>query len=82
MHLKGGTYLENLINSNLLKSQMVLRGVTPQKLASALSWSLSTARRKINGKSDFTALEIYKCAEFLELTTEISNEIFFTKKVT
>uniref|UniRef100_A0AAU8AWF5 Uncharacterized protein n=1 Tax=Dulem virus 37 TaxID=3145755 RepID=A0AAU8AWF5_9CAUD len=66
-----------LINTNLLKSQMTLRGITGKALADAQGWSSATAYRKINGKVAFTAPEIQSCVELLSLAPDIASQIFF-----
>lgn len=66
-----------LINTNLLKSQMTLRGITGKALADAQGWSLATAYRKINGKVAFTAPEIQSLVELLSLDSDIASRIFF-----
>ena len=70
-----------LINSNLLKSRMVLRGVSRNAMATALKKSSATVHRKINGKVAFTAPEIQACVELLGLDTDTANSIFFVEKV-
>lgn len=69
-----------MINRNLLKSQMTLRGITGKALADAQGWSSTTAYRKINGKVAFTAPEIQVCVELLSLDSEIARQIFFCRK--
>ena len=70
-----------MINRNLLKSQMTLRGITGKALADAQGWSSTTAYRKINGKVAFTAPEIQVCVELLSLDSEIPSQIFFAGKM-
>lgn len=70
-----------MINRNLLKSQMTLRGITGKALADAQGWSSTTAYRKINGKVAFTAPEIQVCVELLSLDSEIASQIFFAGKM-
>lgn len=69
-----------MINRNLLKSQMTLRGITGKALADAQGWSSTTAYRKINGKIAFTAPEIQVCVELLSLDSEIASQIFFCRQ--
>jgi len=66
-----------MINSNLLKSQMVLRGVETSAFATAQGWSMTTAYRKLNGKVAFTVPEINICVELLSLDSDTANQIFF-----
>ena len=70
-----------MINRNLLKSQMTLRGITGKALADAQGWSSTTAYRKINGKVAFTAPEIQVCVELLSLDSEIASQIFVAGKM-
>lgn len=70
-----------MINRNLLKSQMMLRGINGKALADAQGWSSTTAYRKINGKVAFTAPEIQVCVELLSLDSEIASKIFFAGKM-
>ena len=69
------------INCRLLKSQMILQGVSRKDLAMALNKSVATAHRKVNGKVAFTAPEIQACVELLGLDTSTANLIFFAEKV-
>ena len=69
-----------MINRNLLKSQMTLRGITGKALADAQGWSSTTAYRKLNGKVAFTAPEIQVCVELLSLDSEIASQIFFFRQ--
>lgn len=70
-----------MINRNLLKSQMTLRGITGKALADAQGWSSTTAYRKINGKVAFTAPEIQVCVELLSLDSDTASKIFFAGKM-
>ena len=70
-----------MIDTKLLKSQLVLKGVNTKDLAEAQGWSNTTANRKVNGKSAFTAPEIQVLVELLNLDTEIASQIFFAEKV-
>lgn len=69
-----------MINRNLLKSQMTLRGITGKALADVQGWSSTTAYRKINGKVAFTAPEIQVCVELLSLDSKIASQIFFCRQ--
>lgn len=67
------------IDSNLLRSRMVLHNVSSKALAKAEGWkSIATAHRKISGKTAFTAPEIQVCIELLSLDSETASKIFFT----
>ena len=72
---------DTAIDRNLLRSQMVLRGVTCKDLADAQGWSMTTVYRKINGSVAFTVPEIQTCVKRLALDTETANAIFFNSDV-
>lgn len=60
---------------------MVLHCINKKAFANAQNWSLTTAYRKINGKTAFTAPEIQVCIELLSLDSDIANKIFFANKL-
>jgi len=70
-----------LINSKLLKAQMLLQDITVKAIARNLKWSEATAYRKINGEVACTAPEIQKLVDLLNLNIEAANRIFFNKFV-
>lgn len=70
-----------MINRNLLLSQMKLKDVSVKDFADAQSWSETTAYRKINGKTAFTAPEIQITVDLLSLEPETATNIFFTAKL-
>ena len=70
-----------MINTALLKSRMILAGISTQAFADALGWSKSTAYRKIAGHVAFTATEIQKCVTLLSLDLSTASDIFFTSKM-
>jgi hypothetical protein len=67
------------VNRNLLKSQMMLRGISGKAFANAQNWSMTTAYRKINGQVAFTVPEIQVCVELLTLDPETASRIFFCR---
>lgn len=67
-----------MINTRLLKSRLVLAGMTTKAFADALGWSKSTAYRKISGHVAFTATEIQKCVDLLQIDMQMAQAIFFT----
>lgn len=73
--------MHTMINTNVLLSQMKLKNVSAKDLADAQAWSITTAYRKINGKTAFTAPEVQTCTELLGLTTQVASEIFFASKL-
>ena len=72
---------EAIINVNLLKSQMVLRGISAKTLMEVQGWSETTTSRKINGKVAFKAPEVQVCVELLKLDSDTANKIFFAAKM-
>lgn len=66
-----------MIDTKLLKSRLVLAGLTTKAFADALGWSKSTAYRKISGHVAFTATEIQRCVDLLQLDMQTAQDIFF-----
>ncbi len=66
-----------MIETQMLRAYMTLKGVTVKDLADAQSWSMSTAYRKITGKTNFTVPEVQICKELLYLDSFTTNAIFF-----
>lgn len=66
-----------MINTRVLQSQMTLKGVSTKDLADAQGWSMSTTYRKVNGKSAWSVLELQKVKDFLALSVDLMNTIFF-----
>ena len=69
------------MNVNVLKSKMALYGDKLHDLGEYLGVTKSSISNKINGKVDFSRKDIQKIIERYNLTTEETNEIFFTEKV-
>lgn len=69
------------MNSNKLRSVMVLHGDTGGKLAAAIGISQQSLSAKINGKRQFTQDEIRKIKERYGLSAEEVDEIFFAQRV-
>lgn len=55
------------INTRFLKSQMVLRGFTSQEIAGLLKIANSSLWRKISGKVEFTANELFTLCDVLRI---------------
>lgn len=66
------------MNSNLLKSQIVLKDTNVCTLAKDLNISKSAFYRKLNKESEFTRKEILKLMSLLDLDKEKTFEIFFS----
>ena len=65
------------MNTELLKSIIVLNKDTQGELANYLGTTQGTLSFKITGKSDFTRSEIKRIKDRYNLTAEQVNEIFF-----
>ena len=70
-----------MIDTRLLKAQMVLRGVSTDDLAEAEGWSKSTAYRKINGSVAFTVPEMQIAVAKLLIDDKTAEQIFFSQKM-
>ena len=66
-------------NRRLLKSILVLRGMSEKELATEADISYSAFLKKVTGEVFFTVKDIFKIAKILELTAENINEIFFAE---
>lgn len=66
-----------MIDSNLLRSKMVLFDDTNESLAEALNISRQTMSAKITGKTDFKQSEIKVIVERYKLTPEETEQTFF-----
>ena len=61
-----------MINTDLLKSKMLLKGdrIFVEDLKNTLDCTRPTASTRLNGTSEWTQSEIIKCAEKYELTPD------------
>lgn len=66
------------MDTNLLKSQIVLKGQNVSGISNILGISKSALYRKLKGQSEFTRTEIVKLVNLLEIEKEKAYEIFFT----
>lgn len=66
-----------MMNVNLLKSKIVLKGKKIPSIANDLGISRTSLYRKLNGKSEFTRSEIARLIGILDLKKENAIEIFF-----
>lgn len=64
---------------NLFKSKLALNNKTIKEVAGAVGINEATLYRKINGTSDFTRNEIQLIRQFLNLSSEDVEEIFFAE---
>ena len=60
-----------------IKKILKYKGVKRIYLAKMMGISYNTLTNKLNGKSEFSALEIAKVKQILELNDELSINIFF-----
>jgi DNA-binding XRE family transcriptional regulator len=65
------------MNSNLLKSKRIFKGLLQKKAAEKLGLTEKTYNYKENGKVEFKANEIVIISTILDLTMKDVNEIFF-----
>lgn len=68
-----------MVNVNLLKSRMALRGITQVDLSNAMQITDASFRNKLSGRSDFRVKEITRCRDCLNLSDDDIIDIFFTK---
>ena len=66
-----------MVKTQVLRAYMTLKGVTTKDLADAQGWGMSTAYRKLTGKSAFTVPEMQLCQKFLDLDASTMSAIFF-----
>lgn len=64
------------------RAALILKGLTMEQLAAALSINPATLSRKINGVTDFTHSEMKRIREILSLSTEQFEGIFFADDIT
>lgn len=66
-----------MFKANLFKAALVEHGKTAREAAEAIGVNEATLYRKMNGTSDFTRNEIQLIRQFLHLTTDDVERIFF-----
>ncbi len=67
-----------MINKNLLKSKMALKGVLQKDLSKILDISIPSMTQKTNGNIKFKPAEISKIKDVLSLTNDEVVEIFLS----
>jgi hypothetical protein len=72
---------ENKTNTNELKAALILNGISIGDFTTMQHWSQSTGYRKINGKIPFTAPEIVRSADYLNLDIFSVNKIFLANEI-
>ncbi|MCW6070323.1 helix-turn-helix domain-containing protein [Clostridium botulinum] len=70
-----------VLNTILLKSQIVLNNKRIPDVAKELRISKSAFYRKLRGDTEFTRQEISKMIDYLNLSVDIAMDIFFNEKV-
>ena len=71
-----------MFNKARFRAALMLKGMTMEQLAAALSINPSTLSRKINGITDFTHSEMKSLRHILSLTAEQFEGIFFAEDIT
>ena len=71
-----------MINTQLLKSKMVLNNDDAKGISNAMNISTATYSAKLNNKKEFKTSEIEIIIDRYNLTSEEVMNIFFTKQVT
>ncbi len=69
------------MNTNLLKSQIVLKGHSFSQVSHYLEVSRSSFYRKMYGENEFTRKEMLKLKHLLDLPNDVMMDIFFNEKV-
>lgn len=69
------------MNTDMLLGKIKERRLTLNKVAHAIGISLSTFRRKIEGKTEFTREEINAVCKYLEIDNSELLTIFFDANV-
>ena len=70
-----------MFDKNLFLYYVRRRGESLGSVADTLKVNPATLTRKMSGCSDFTREEIHKIRNFLMLTTEEADHIFFAEKL-
>ncbi len=63
-----------------IKTLIRYRGIKRSYVAHKMGISYNTLTNKLNGKGEFSAIQIVKLREILELDDELSINIFFNPK--
>ena len=66
-----------MTNVEMLQKKIDECGLSPTKMAASLGMSVPTCYSRKTGKSEFTASEITKMVEILNLTKKERDAIFF-----
>lgn len=66
-----------MIDIRLFRLKLMLTGFSQKRLAEEMKLSSCAMSKKVNGKTEFTASEIYRCSKLLGLTADERDRIFF-----
>lgn len=69
------------MNVNILKSKIILNGMTIEGLAEGIGISKTAMYRRLNGKYSFKANEIKAISDILSLSSGDVIDIFFSDEV-
>lgn len=69
-----------IFDFNKLKGRIIEKFSSNANFAKELGISIASLSSKINGKTDFSASEIYKSCKLLEIKDEDAYEYFFNQK--
>lgn len=72
--------MDSKIIGNRIKTIMNNKGIKRSYLAKKLKISYNTLTNKLNGKSEFSAIQMSMIKELLNLDDELSINIFFNPK--
>lgn len=78
---KGKFFSYTHLDKIALKAAIMKRGLTQEKLAYMINMSENSLSKKINGKVQFTLVEIQRMIQCLELSNEEILSIFFAYDV-
>lgn len=65
------------MNLRKLKTMIIDRGIKRSAIADAIGCSRYAVYKKLDGKSEFTASELVSLSDFMRLSREERDEIFF-----
>lgn len=66
-----------MINSNALKSVLMMQGHNVEWLAEALGYTKANMYKKLSGETKITLNEVTQIRKLLDLSDEQTKEIFF-----
>lgn len=69
------------MQTNVLRAEMVRKGINGQKMSEAIGISESAFYRKMSGATEFTLSELKAIRDTLELSHDDVYNIFFADKV-